>query len=605
MGDSTQHSGRGMLKAPKLRPGRSRRVIGAWGAAILSLAAGVLTSNVPGSAAPATTTLASSWAFGTGAFANCVSAPDTCNSGRRRLGGTLRYTIERPIPGWNINYVQSNVFETGEVEDGISPAVFTVRPDLRPSLNTDLMLSAGSRIRSGTQVITYRVRRAAVWNDGVPINVADFKYMWYFSDPAHCPQCGPSSTFGYTGIRSMTSRDNGKTIVVRMARPFADWRSMFGNLLPAHIARRHGYDGTAFGTKTSFHWFDRNVPHWSGGPMVITRYRPNISVIERPNPRWYGATRSRLNSLVWRIITDPTQEVPAMMNREVDVIYPQPDSDMLSQVSQMSGVQYWVGRGLIWEHFNLNEHNQFLKHRPLRRAIFTALDRQHIVDQTIGAFVPGATTMGNHMFVPGEPGYRDNVTPAGLGLGHVARAKQILTAAGYTGVGSALTTPGGQAVTLRCTYSEGSATRQTECLILKNTLGQLGITVHLRTTSDLSELGTGNYDIIVFAWVGTPYPAAAAVQLYTLKGGTAVAYTYNSDPIAERLINRAVRTTDQARMRQLLNQADVHLEADCFELPLYQKPTLLAARKSVVNLRDNATSLGPPYNVQDWGFRPR
>jgi peptide/nickel transport system substrate-binding protein len=609
-----------MLKKPRHQIGRRRRMVGILGAALVSATVGVITATVlggsgsfavglassqfgGGSAGPATPSPASGGTFGSGAFANCATAPDTCNSGRRKRGGTLRYTLERTFAGWNINFANSNVFELGEVEDGITPSVFNTRPDLRPVLNTDLMLSATSRIRSGAQVITYRVRRSAVWNDGAPIGFADFKYMWSFSDPARCPACFPSSSVGYDRIASMRSANRGKTIIVRMAKPFADWRLMFGSLLPAHIADRHGYNGTARGTRASFQWFDRTVPHWSGGPMVIVGYRRDVSVTEKPNPKWYGATRSHLNSLIFRIITDQTLEATALANRGVDVIYPQPNADLVAQVGHEPGVQYWVGKGLVWEHFNLNEQNRFLKSKPLRKAIFTALDRQKIVDQTIGTFVPGAKPMGDHMYVPGQPGYHDNVTPAGLGAGDIARAEQILTSAGYTGVGNVLRTPGGRAVTLHCTYSLGSATRQTECLILRNALRQLGISVHLRTTADLSELGTGNYDIIVFAWVGTPYAVASAQQIYTLHGGTAAAYTHNNDPAAERLINQAARTTNQVRARQLLNQADVRLEADCFELPLYQKPTLLATRKNIVNVRDNATSVGPPYNVQEWGIQ--
>jgi peptide/nickel transport system substrate-binding protein len=47
----------------------------------------------------------------------------------------------------------------------------------------------------------------------------------------------------------------------------------------------------------------------------------------------------------------------------------------------------------------------------------------------------------------------------------------------------------------------------------------------------------------------------------------------------------------------------VLLEQDAFELPLYQKPTFLAAYNNIVNLRDDATSTGPPYNVQEWGIK--
>ena len=51
-----------------------------------------------------------------------------------------------------------------------------------------------------------------------------------------------------------------------------------------------------------------------------------------------------------------------------------------------------------------------------------------------------------------------------------------------------------------------------------------------------------------------------------------------------------------------MNQADVKLTADAYVLPLYPKPSFLAADTSVVNLRNNATSVGPPYNVQEWGL---
>ena len=35
-------------------------------------------------------------------------------------------------------------------------------------------------------------------------------------------------------------------------------------------------------------------------------------------------------------------------------------------------------------------------------------------------------------------------------------------------------------------------------------------------------------------------------------------------------------------------------------LPMYQKPTFLAYDKSVQNMIDNATQLGPTWNAEDW-----
>jgi peptide/nickel transport system substrate-binding protein len=177
----------------------------------------------------------------------------------------------------------------------------------------------------------------------------------------------------------------------------------------------------------------------------------------------------------------------------------------------------------------------------------------------------------------------------------------MLTKAGYKGVGSSLMTPSGQHVQFRCTYSEGNSNRQTECQVVQTTLKELGIDVTLKTTPDLGELGTGDFDMIVFAWVGTPFVVASAQQIYELKGGAD--YGFNNDPKAEQLINQAATETDQTKVQDLMNQADVLITKDAYELPLYQKPTYLAVYNKYVNIRDNATASGPPVNVQEWGVK--
>jgi glutathione transport system substrate-binding protein len=42
---------------------------------------------------------------------------------------------------------------------------------------------------------------------------------------------------------------------------------------------------------------------------------------------------------------------------------------------------------------------------------------------------------------------------------------------------------------------------------------------------------------------------------------------------------------------------------EAYVLPLYQKPTFLAVYKEFANVRDNPTSAGPTYNIQEWGAR--
>jgi peptide/nickel transport system substrate-binding protein len=537
---------------------------------------------------------------GTGNFSNCAKEPTTCNSGQTKPGGTIKYVLEKTIPGWNQVFTNSNVFEVAEVEDGILPGAYLAGSDLKPFLNTDLMVSA-EQTTASPQTLVYKIKPEAVWSDGQPINFDDFKYLKDASDGVTCPKCAASSSSGYNAIASMTGSDNGKTVTVVMKTPFADWQSMFGALLPAHIAAQHGNDGTAAGMNTSFQWFDKNVPNWSGGPMIITDYKKDTTITEKPNPKWYGKTKSSLDSLVFTIIVDQTQEPTALQNHEVNAIYPQPNADLVTNTDKIQGAQTYLGKGLVWEHFDFNEKNVFLADKTLRQAIFTAIKRTDVIARTVGQFVPGAQPLGNHIYVPGQPGYQDNVTSTGQGSGDLTKAKKMLTDAGYTGVGTSLKTKDGKTVAFRCTYSEGNANRLTECQIVQNTLKSLGINITLKTTADLSELGTGNFDMIVFAWVGTPFVVAGAQQIYELKGGAD--YGSNDDPAAEKLINEAATSTDLSKVQSLLNQADKLITVDAYELPLYQKPTFLATDTSLVNIRDNATSSGPPVNVQEWGIK--
>jgi len=537
---------------------------------------------------------------GTGNLADCGTNPNTCNSGKTQQGGSMTYVLEKTIPGWNQVFTNSNVFEVAEVEDGILPGVYLAGSDLKPFLNTNMMASA-EQTKANPQTLVYKIKPNAVWDDGQPIDFSDFKYLKDVSDGTTCPKCGAASSAGYNAIQSMTSSDNGKTVTVVMKTPFADWQSMFGALLPAHIAAQHGGTSGATGLNASFQWFDKNVPTYSGGPYKISGYVKDQSITEVPNPKWYGSPKPALSKLVFRIITDQTQEPTALQNNEVQAIYPQPNQDLVDAVSKIQGVSTYIGKGLVWEHFDFNEKNQFLKDQTLRTAIFTAINRQDIINRTIGSFVAGAKPLGNHMYVPGQPGYKDNVTSTKQGSGDVDAAKKMLTDAGYKGVGSNLMTPSGQHVQFRCTYSEGNANRQTECQVVQTTLKELGIDVTLKTTSDLSELGTGDFDMIVFAWVGTPFVVAGAQQIWELKGGAD--YGYNDDPAAEKLINEAAVTTDQTKVQDLMNQADVLITKDAYSLPLYQKPTYLAVYNKYVNIRDNATASGPPVNVQEWGVK--
>jgi glutathione transport system substrate-binding protein len=541
------------------------------------------------------------------AFAGCDASPNTCNSaepGRLKQGGQLTYAIEKNIPNWNLLSSEGNVLETGWVLAGVLPRAFITLPDLTVAMNNDLLDSV-KVTNTNPETVVYKIKANAVWSDGTPITANDFVYNWKVQNGRDCPNCTPATTTGYDQIQSVVGSDNGKTVTVTFSKPFTDWKQNWGSgspIYPAHIATQHGDIKTPQGLAAAYSWFGKNVPMYSGGPFQIDNFTNNESVTLVPNPKWYGL-RPKLDRVIYRIITDARQEPTALQNREVQVIYPQPQVDQVQQVRRIPGVSSFVGLGLSWEHFDLNLANNYLADPALRTAMFTAVDRQAIIDKTVGQFTKKIKPLNSHNFVPQESGYEDVVSATGQGSGNLARAKQILTGAGYRIDGEQLKTPIGMTVPpMRIRYTVGNQVRQAECELFAQQLKPLGITVQVVPTDDLGATTTrGDYDIIVFAWVATPFPYANATQTWVTGQGSN--FGRYSNPDVDRLIAAAANSTDEALARETLNQADRRLTNDAYVLPLYQKPTFVALYDDVANVRNNSSLDGPQYNIQQWGLR--
>ncbi|MBV8993088.1 MAG: ABC transporter family substrate-binding protein [Pseudonocardiales bacterium] len=540
-------------------------------------------------------------------FATCDANPNTCNlaePGKLRQGGQLTYAIDKNIANWNLLSSQGNVVETGWVLSGLLPRTFITAPNLTVAMNNELLDSA-KVTATYPETIVYKIKPNAVWSDGVPITADDFIYNWKVQNGRDCPDCGAAGTAGYDQVKSVVGADNGKTVTVTFSKPFTDWKQLWGSgspLYPAHLAAQHGDSKTPQGLAASFSWFGTTVPTYSGGPFQIDNFSNNESVTLVPNPKWYGS-RPKLDRVVYRIFTDADQELTALQNRQVQAIYPQPQVGQVQQVRKIPGVSSFVGRGLSWEHFDFNLTNPYLADPALRTAMFTAVDRQAVIDKTVGQFTNKIKPLNSHNFVPQQSGYEDVVSETGQGSGDLAQAKQILTAAGYRIDRGQLKTAIGMTVPpLRMRYTVRNQVRQVECELFAQMVKPLGITVQVIPADDLgAATSLGDFDIVVFSWIATPFPYSGAAQLWTTGQGSNVGRYSNPD--VDRLIAAAQNSADESLARETLNQADRRLTRDAYVLPLYQRPTFIALHNDVANIRNNSSLDGPQYNIVQWGLR--
>jgi len=532
-------------------------------------------------------------------FAECDAKPNTCNSGPTKAGGTLVLATEKKLPNFNIFDGDGNTYETAQVMSGLVPSPFIVYPDSSVKLNEDMMASA-ELTKQDPQTVVYKIKPEAKWSDSTPISAKDFDMYWKMNDGKHCPDCPVAGTTGYDQIDKVEGSDNDKTVTVTFKTTYPDWKGLFG-LYPAQVGAKAGDLTTPAGLAKAYEAF-KEPPTWSGGPYKFGDYAKDVSLTLVPNPAWYGKTKPSLEKVIYKIIEDQAQEVPALQNKEVQVITAQPNADIVQKVTTMTGVNFNLTSGNTWEHIDINNKNKYLADPTLRQAIFTAIDRKAIIDKTVGPFFKKAAPLNSHNIMPGSPGYKDVISDTGQGSGDVAKATKLLTDKGYKITGNKLMAPSGEAVPqLRFRFTVGNVLRQQSGEIVQNSLKQIGLDVKLDPAQSLGKaLSTHDYDMIIFAWVGGPF-LAGQKDLWSTDGGSN--YDGYSNPDVDKLLAQAATTLDDTKMRDLLNQSDVIMAKDANVLPLYAKPVFIAVYSDYINVRNNANNSGPAYNNQEWGLK--
>jgi peptide/nickel transport system substrate-binding protein len=518
----------------------------------------------------------------------------TARDGRRAAiqdGGTVRLAGGEPS-GFNPNTSKDNGTAVQNAVENVYPSVFRTHPNLSVGLDQDLMQGA-ELTDERPQTITYRIRQEATWSDAVPISAADFAYLWRHSNGVD-KRIDVAATAGYRDIRSVTGSDGGKTVTVVFARPFAEWRSLFFDLLPSHYVKRQ-----ADGWNTGLDRNPQQIP--SGGPFQIASYARGQSLTLERNPRYWGP-RAHLDRIVLRFLTDSGAQVDALRNGEVDIIYPRPQLDVVRTVQRLPGVRSQLRFGLSFEHLTFNLNHPILKDLTVRRAISMAVDRQQLLERTVGQLSGSVQVLGNRIWLTGQPAYQDH--SGGHGRGDVAGAARLLEQADWVKGTDGLWAKGGRKLRLRFSTMTEDPLRVQLGLLLQDQLKRAGITleIHNTTAEELfgDRLPHGNFDLAEFAWIGTPFAVSANRDIYVTEGGGN--YGGFTDLAVDTLFDRATAELNPARSGALANQIDRRLWEGLPNIPLSQRPTFIAWRDTLRNVVDNPSVEGPLWNAEAWGY---
>jgi peptide/nickel transport system substrate-binding protein len=531
---------------------------------------------------------------------------NTANTATVGSGGTATYAITYPISNWNVLNSGGATYSVLDISSVLLPGVFLVQPDGSLTAN-EAVVTKAEKTADTPQTIRYTINPKAVWSDGTPISADDFSYTWRTLDPGQCPKCQASNTAGYDRIKSVTGSDQGRTVTVVFDQAYVDWQALFSPVLPAHVAKTYGPTDTPAGLEKSFNeGFAKTVPKFSAGPFRIEEFTSDGSVVMVRNEKWYGKAPN-LEKLIFRLITDVSQQPTSLANGEVDVIYPNPQVDIVQQVDELPAVRYQVTPGASVHKVWLNLNAPALKNVALRKAIIQSVKVQDVIDKTIGQFDETAKPLQSHLFIEGAPGYSDVVSEFEYGVGDVEKAKKTLTDAGYTGVGSKLTAPDGTPVPpLRFVVQAGDKLRASEAQLVKAAVAPLGIDIQPATVPNTIEaVQGGNWAMTVATVSQSPFSTTSNIPYYLScgEGTTFCRFNLNNygNPKVDTLLDEALAATSAATATKKLQEVDRIVSSDYAFLPLYQNRSFLAYNAKLGNIREN--SLGfPTYNTEQWGL---
>ncbi|MEV3979143.1 ABC transporter family substrate-binding protein [Nonomuraea sp. NPDC049758] len=491
-------------------------------------------------------------------------------------GGTLRWGINEFPSQWNRNHVDGNLAVAAVISNALLPSPFVSDEKAEITVDPDYVLDAKVTDQSPKQVVTYTLNPKAKWSDGQPITWADYQAQWQALNGRN-PEFHIVSATGYQDIEKVERGKDDHEVKVTFAKPFGDWQSLFGPLLPAATNRTPQAFNTA--------WLNK-IPV-TAGPFKFKGFdqtAKTITIVR--DDAWWG-NRAKLDQIIYRA-SEQDSLIGAFSNGELDLIDVGPSAPDYARARATQGAQVRQAAGPDFRHFTFNGSSEPLKDVNVRQAIQLGINRQAIAQSDLQGLDWPIALLNNHFFMNTQEGYLDNA--GNLGVYNPERAKQLLDAAGWK-LNGAVRQKNGQPLDLRFVVPSGVQLSKSEGELAQNMLAQIGVKLTIKAVpSDdffTKYVIPGNFDITPFAYIGTPYPISSSYGIYA---NSANGKTWNANfgrtgsPEIDQAMDRAAQNLDPAGARTQTNEADGLIWKLVNVLPLYQRPQNVAAKQTLANV---------------------
>lgn len=423
--------------------------------------------------------------------------------------------------------------------------------------------------------VTYTLNPEAHWNSGDPITWVDYEATWLALNGVN-DEFQVRDTEGFDLIGAVEQGADEYEVVVEFCRDYPDYEALFSNLQPAATIS----DPETYNTG----WIGELNNDWFAGPFIVGTYDANQGIVELvPNPDWWGEA-PLLDKIIFRVVSaDATGQ--AFANGELDYYDIGIDANGYALASSTPGGEIRAAAGPNWRHFTMNSgpNGGLLQDQAIRQAIQMSLDRSAIGQSDLAGVPWPAKPLNNHIVVENSQWYQDNAGE--WGAYDPEAAEVLLDEAGWVLGDGVVREKDGQRLTIRFSQIVGVPVSENEAQVFQSQLAEVGIEVEIvDLTQDnwSDELTAGNFEVIAFSWLGTPFPFRGVNQLYG--DGSDSNYGFSTIPEIEPLLADLATNTDDAARSDIANQIDQILWEYGHTIPLYQRPELIAVNADLANI---------------------
>ena len=483
-----------------------------------------------------------------------------------KRGGTVVLAVVPPEPAC-LNYLLGGRCGPGTASISVLAVTEAV---LETPFDTGAGYAWRPRLVSGVDVrtkppftLTYHIQPAAKWSDGVAVTARDFVFTLRALrrfDPN-------GSREVHRSIRSIREVD-AKTIRLVLRPRYADWRSFFGPILPAHVLRNADLANV---------WTDGIVDPGTGraigsGPFLVEKLDRGRELVLRRNPSYWGQHRAHVDRLAIRFGVDGRDLADGFGGGELDVAYGFPPS-FLPELRR-SGLAVSTSAGASFDHFAIRLRDgghPALHDRLVRQALAYGFDRVALAQRLFADVDPRVAPMHSAVYLNRSPSYRPNWSGYSF---QPARARRLLERAGCRRGVDGIYVCAGERLSIRVSspFIPGSF-RARALELVQPQLRQVGIELvptffPSRALFD-QVLRDGDFEMAIFAWTSSsPSPFGKAIY----GCGAQLNWTAYCQRLVTADLDQAERILDATQRARVMNRADAQIAKDVPVIPLYQTP---------------------------------